>query len=103
MKIKRRKQVSLFLAFSLAVSNFMFATASAEINRYTGATETSDADMLADALLIRPMTLVGTVLGTATFIVTLPFSLLGGNVEDAGKNLVVAPAKRTFVHPLGDL
>lgn len=60
-------------------------------------------EMLADAFLVRPFMLVGTVLTTATFIVTLPFSALGGNVGEAATRLVAEPAKHTFVRPLGDL
>jgi hypothetical protein len=47
--------------------------------------------------------LVGTIIGTVTYIVTLPFSLLGGNAGEAGKAMVVEPAKYTFVRPLGEL
>jgi hypothetical protein len=59
--------------------------------------------MFADGLLVRPLGLCGIVLGTATWIVTLPFSLLGGNVGEAADALVVEPAKFTFTRPLGDL
>jgi hypothetical protein len=59
--------------------------------------------MMADAFLMRPFMLVGTVVTTATVIVTLPFSLLGGNVGDAAQQLVVEPARYTFTRPLGDL
>ena len=47
--------------------------------------------------------LTSTVVGLATFIVTLPFSALGGNIGEAGNTLVVEPAKYTFVRPLGEL
>ncbi len=104
MNIMRWKLTPYFLAFTLAAGSIMFANmASAENNIYGGPEAASDADMLADAFLVRPLMLVGTVLGTATFVVTLPFSLIGGNTGEAGKALVVEPAKRTFVHPLGDL
>jgi hypothetical protein len=42
-----------------------------------------------------------TVVGAATFVVSLPFSALGGNVADAADTLVVGPAKATFVRCLG--
>jgi hypothetical protein len=57
--------------------------------------------MLADTVMVRPLTLIGTAVGVVTFVVTLPFSALGGNVGDAGQILVVDPAKYTFVRPLG--
>ncbi|HHJ13050.1 MAG TPA: hypothetical protein ENJ79_01550 [Gammaproteobacteria bacterium] len=60
-------------------------------------------EMVADALLVRPFMLVGTVITTATFIVTLPFSALGGNVGQAAERLVAEPAKYTFARPLGEL
>jgi hypothetical protein len=52
---------------------------------------------------VRPFMLVGTVLTTATFIVTLPFSALGGNVDEAATKLVSEPASYTFVRPLGEM
>lgn len=58
--------------------------------------------MLVDGVVIRPLGIVATLLGGATFIVTLPFSALGGNVGEAAHMLVVNPAKMTFMRPLGE-
>jgi hypothetical protein len=63
----------------------------------------SGGEMLADAFMVRPFMLVSTVVTTATFIVTLPFSIIGGNVGEAANTLVAEPAKYTFARPLGDL
>ncbi|HET8710880.1 MAG TPA: hypothetical protein VFM32_05875 [Spongiibacteraceae bacterium] len=57
--------------------------------------------MAGDAIIARPLGLVFTVVGTAIYVVTLPFSLLGGNAKQAGKELVVGPAEATFVRCLG--
>lgn len=65
--------------------------------------EPTGGEMLADAFLVRPFMLVGTVLTTATFIVTLPFSALGGNVDEAASRLVAEPASYTFLRPLGEM
>ena len=59
--------------------------------------------MLADAFLLRPLGLAATVLGTAVFIVTLPFSLPTRSADDAAEVLVVKPAKYTFARPLGEV
>ncbi len=59
--------------------------------------------MMVDALLVRPVSLVGTVLGTAAFIVSLPFTLPSGSAGEAGQKLVVEPAAYTFTRPLGEL
>ena len=57
--------------------------------------------MIGDALVARPIGAVITAAGTAAFLVTLPFSLIGGNVKESGARLVVGPAKETFVRCLG--
>jgi ABC-type molybdate transport system permease subunit len=85
--------VTLILAVS---SPTAFAQAAAEKE------EDKAAKMVVDALVIRPLSLVATVAGTAVFIVALPFSALGGNVKASAEKLVVEPAKFTFVRPLGE-
>lgn len=57
--------------------------------------------MAGDAIVARPIGLAITAVGTALYLVTLPFSLAGGNAGEAGKALVVAPAEATFVRCLG--
>ena len=57
--------------------------------------------MVADALLLRPMGLAATAIGTAVFIISLPFGLITGSVDQAADALVVEPARYTFVRPLG--
>lgn len=57
--------------------------------------------MVGDAIIARPLGLAFTVIGAATYLVTLPFSLAGGNAGEAGKVLVVGPAEATFVRCLG--
>ena len=101
MQKSNRKLLTYFLAFTLALSNVMF---SANVAAYELASqEPTGGTMLADTFMVRPFMLVGTILGTAAFIVTLPFSLLGGNVGEAGNTLVAEPFMYTFVRPLGEL
>ena len=58
--------------------------------------------MTADIALARPVGTVATVTGFALFVVSSPFSALGGNTKEAWESLVVAPADYTFKRPLGD-
>lgn len=58
--------------------------------------------MAADLVVLRPLGIISTILGTATFVVGLLFSGPGGNVAESGKILVEDPAKFTFGRPLGD-
>jgi Zn-dependent protease with chaperone function len=64
--------------------------------------ENSGALMAADFVFARPLGIVATVFGCAVFVVSLPFSLLGGNIKQAGQKLVKEPAAFTFVRPLGE-
>ena len=64
--------------------------------------EISTENMVADAILVRPLGLCAVILGAGLFIISLPFSALGKNVKEAGQKLVVAPAKFTFTRPLGE-
>jgi hypothetical protein len=57
--------------------------------------------MLADVFVLRPFGIAATVLGSVTFVVALPFTLLSRSVDKAAQRLVVDPAKFTFVRPLG--
>ena len=57
--------------------------------------------MIGDAILARPFLLALTTVGTAFFIVSLPFSALGGNTGEASQKLVIGPAKSTFLRCLG--
>jgi len=59
------------------------------------------ARMAGDLIVARPFGLVATILGTGVFVVSLPFTLAAGSVEEAAQALVVAPARTTFVRCLG--
>lgn len=63
--------------------------------------EPSAAAMAGDLIIARPLGIVATTLGAAAFVVSLPFSAAGGNVEQAADMLVVGPARETFVRCLG--
>ena len=57
--------------------------------------------MLGDLLIARPLLVAATVIGAGAFVLSLPFTALGGGIGDAGKALVVDPAKAAFVRCLG--
>lgn len=62
----------------------------------------AEADyIVADGLIARPLGLAATAVGAAVFIVTLPFSLPSGNVEEVGRVLVRDPAAYTFQRCMG--
>lgn len=57
--------------------------------------------MMADLLIARPAGIILLSLGSTVYVVTLPFSLLGGNSKDVFGQLVLGPAEETFVRCLG--
>jgi hypothetical protein len=101
MKRLQRCLLNMLLALAIANAVFVPAAAAAEIDDNYGLSR-SEA-MFIDGLLIRPGMVVVTAVGVVAFVVTLPFSILGGNVGEAGEKLVVEPAEYTFVRPLGEL
>ena len=57
--------------------------------------------MVADALVRKPASILATMVGAAAFVVTLPFSALGGNADEAAERLIADPAQDAFQRPLG--
>ncbi len=105
MRIFLRKLASYLVAGTLVLTSLTLpSVASATAYDYMAdSTEPTGSEMMADAFLMRPFMLVSTVVTTATFVVMLPFSLLGGNVGESADKLVVEPARYTFTRPLGEL
>ena len=105
MRMISKKLTSYLMAAVLAAGSLSIPVAAqaGEADYFDTRRGPSGGEMMADAFMVRPFMLVGTVLTTATFIVTLPFSALGGNVGDAAETLVMKPAAYTFVRPLGEM
>lgn len=98
-----RKLTKTSLVFFL-IATFVFIpfTTSALAGSPTADDNISAAAMTADIVVIRPLGVVSIVAGTAVFLVSLPFSAMGGNIKAASEKLVVDPVKFTFKRPLGD-
>ena len=96
MNVKSRKGLTWLLALSLWI-----ASMSSYADNYHYQERPSAGAMIADVVVARPLLLVGTVIGTGAFLVSLPFSLLGGNAGDAAEALVLEPASATFLRCLG--
>jgi hypothetical protein len=59
-------------------------------------------DMVLDLLVMRPLGLLATGVGSVVFVVSLPFSLPSGSAGEAACELVSQPLAYTFTRPLGD-
>ena len=62
----------------------------------------SSAAMAADVLIVRPVCLVATIVGTALFLISLPIAATTHSVDSTAHALVVMPARATFTRPIGD-
>ena len=98
---KFKKIISLMAASLLLLTSLSFAPVSLANAYDLNGVEPTGGEMAFDALA-RPIMVVGTLVTTALFLVSLPFSLLGGNASEAANNLVVEPFKYTFLRPLGE-
>ena len=65
--------------------------------------EPSAESMAVDLIVLRPLGIISLAAGTALYVVSLPFSALGGNTDQAKEKLVRDPAEFTFSRKLGDL
>ena len=78
-----------------------FAT-SAQAQEYFEAKEPGGGAMMYDMVVVRPVGLVATAVGSVFWLISLPFSASGDNTETATKKLVKEPAAYTFRRPLGE-
>ncbi|EFK12321.1 conserved hypothetical protein [delta proteobacterium NaphS2] len=58
--------------------------------------------MMADLVVMRPLGIAATAVGAVAYVLSLPFSLAGGNEPEARQKLMGDPANYTFTRPLGD-
>ncbi len=101
-----RKIVACTLAATLCSTGLALsgpATGSEFDRGYLESEGPHGGDMFGDLFIVRPATAGVTVLGTAIWIVSLPFTLVGGNAGEAGKTLIVEPFSYTFSRPLGHM
>lgn len=55
-----------------------------------------------DVILVRPLGVATLALGTAFFVVSLPFGVTSGSTGKAAKVLIAEPFNFTFARPLGE-
>jgi hypothetical protein len=99
MNVLRRGLSVLMISSLLSVSIPAFAATEIMEDDLDGRPTAGAA--LADAGIARPLMLAGTIGGAAVFLASLPFSILGGNVKEAAKTLVIDPANATFRRCMG--
>jgi hypothetical protein len=98
MKFANRNLI-LILVASLVLIPFGSAAMAQE---YFETEDPGGGEMLFDLVVVRPIGIVATAIGAVTYVISLPFSALGDNVDVAGQKLLKDPASYTFKRPLGE-
>jgi len=96
MKKWMRRSTVLIVIIALLIAP-MTAMAAEEVS----SSDVGAGAIAGDIMLVRPLGIAATALGTGLFIASLPFSALGGNMGTAAKALVAEPVKFTFFRPVG--
>jgi hypothetical protein len=99
MRRKIKKGVALFLMSSLVFFHFAGIAPAKEYLEDLGE---KGGYMAADLAVLRPIGIAATAVGAVIYVISLPFSLAGGNEEEARQKLVIDPATYTFTRPLGE-
>ena len=94
-----KKSLVIFMISVLLIAP-LASTALAE--EYFEREDPTGGMMIFDFIVVRPIGIVATVVGSVFYVVSLPFSLLGDNAGEAGEALVKEPAAYTFKRPLGE-
>ena len=94
-----KKSMIIFL-----ISIFLIApcASTALAEDYFTREDPSGGMMIYDFILVRPVGIVATAVGSVFWVISLPFSALGDNTDEATQALVKDPAAYTFSRPLGD-
>ena len=85
----KQKLLPVFTSLALMAASMQPTFAAIEIDEtdFGPSYET----MVVDTIVGKPLQLVNAVAGTAAYIVSLPFSLIGGNTDQAQQKLFVEP------------
>jgi len=59
--------------------------------------------VVADTLIVRPACFVATIIGSAVWVIGLPFSAASRSIKQTAYTLIVRPARATFTRPMGDM
>ena len=79
----------------------LFTTSLVRADQYATDVQPTGEAMAGDLIFVRPLGFVSLVLGTAGFIIALPFTIPSGSVGSSAKVFIMEPAQYTFTRPLG--
>lgn len=86
-----------------APATYAYATPSRPYTPPASNYGTDGEAMLLNVIFLRPVSLIGSAVGAAAWIVSLPFSVPSRSAGEAWDALVETPLNYTFSRPLGDI
>jgi hypothetical protein len=95
-----KKAFSMFLVISLVMLN-LYAVGWAEDGK-TQYDPVADEWNMMDLLVARPLGVVAGIIGTGVFILSLPFTIPTGSVDEAAQMFVVKPLNFSFIREFPD-
>jgi hypothetical protein len=99
--MKRLKRAFLIsVVISLVIVNLYTAGRTEE--KWNKDDPTTDEWNIMDLLIARPMGIAAGIFGTGVFILSLPFTIPTGSVDEAAQMFVVKPFKFSFVRKFPD-
>jgi hypothetical protein len=63
---------------------------------------TSGVQMVGDALVVRPASIVCLALSSVVYVVAIPFAAMGGNAGETTQRMIKDPFVYAFKRPMGD-
>jgi hypothetical protein len=101
MRGVKQRILSRFMVLVIVVMTAMMPVTSYGKNISKNEQYPTSLEMTADLLVVRPLAIIATLVGTLTFVLSVPFSALGGNAGQAADAMVVAPFSSAFLRCLG--
>lgn len=101
--VKGKKLLAMSLAVTMAASTALSGVARADqmSDDIFDESRPKGGSMIMDALIARPLLAGATVVGAAFFVVSMPFSLVGGTVGHTWERMVLTPGEQAFIRCLG--
>jgi hypothetical protein len=90
-----KKALLILLTFSLVIGG-LYSMGWSQENAI------QDEWNILDLLVARPLGIVAGIAGTGVFVLSLPFTIPTGSVDDAAKMFIVSPFKFSFVREFPD-
>jgi hypothetical protein len=102
--MSRFAKTAILLLLALAVALSPAASALAQdvaIDPFREEQDTTAGFVVFDFLLVRPLSLFATGLGSAVFVLSYPIAMVTRQTDQTFEKLVKEPADYTFTRPLG--